>query len=40
MIAQRDFYEKAEFVAIQHTDGAGNDAHLPDIRFEWLREAE
>ena len=34
------FYEKAEFVAIQHTDGAGNDAHLPDIRFEWLREAE
>lgn len=32
------FYEKAKFVAIQHTDGAGNDAHLPDIRFEWLRE--
>ena len=34
------FYEKAGFFEIQRTDGAGNDAHLPDIRFEWHREAE
>ncbi|MEP2922221.1 GNAT family N-acetyltransferase [Sulfitobacter sp.] len=33
-----DFYGKAGFVEIQRTDGAGNDAHLPDIRFEWRKE--
>jgi GNAT superfamily N-acetyltransferase len=32
------FYAAAGFTAIEHTDGAGNDAHLPDIRFEWHRE--
>ncbi len=32
------FYEAAGFAAIEHTDGAGNDAHLPDIRFEWYRD--
>lgn len=32
------FYLKAGFREITRTDGAGNDAHLPDIRFEWLRE--
>ena len=34
------FYEKAGFVAVQHTDGAGNDAGLLDIRFEWHKETE
>lgn len=34
------FYLKAGFMEITRTDGAGNDAHLPDIRFEWLRGPE
>lgn len=34
-----EFYGKAGFVEIQRTDGAGNDARLPDIRFEWRKEA-
>lgn len=34
------FYEKAGFIEITRTDGAGNDAGLPDIRYEWYREAE
>jgi GNAT superfamily N-acetyltransferase len=33
------FYQQAGFTAIEYTDGAGNDARLPDIRFEWYREA-
>ena len=32
------FYRKAGFIEITRTDGAGNDAHLPDIRYEWYRE--
>jgi len=34
------FYEKAGFVEMTRTDGAGNDAGLPDIRFEWHKESE
>ncbi|KEJ88208.1 GNAT family N-acetyltransferase [Sulfitobacter donghicola] len=33
------FYGKAGFAEVSRTDGSGNDARLPDIRFEWLREA-
>lgn len=33
------FYEKAGFIEITRTDGAANDAGLPDIRYEWHREA-
>lgn len=32
------FYGKAGFAEVTRTDGAGNDARLPDIRFEWHRE--
>jgi ribosomal protein S18 acetylase RimI-like enzyme len=32
--AQR-FYLREGFVEIGRTDGAGNDEHLPDIRYEW-----
>jgi len=32
------FYERAGFVEVIRTDGEGNDAHLPDIRYEWYRE--
>lgn len=34
--AQR-FYLREGFVEIGRTDGAGNDEHLPDIRYEWRR---
>ncbi len=33
------FYRKAGFRETARTDGAGNDARIPDIRFEWQREA-
>jgi GNAT superfamily N-acetyltransferase len=32
------FYGKAGFEDVGHTDGNGNEAKLPDIRFEWHRE--
>lgn len=32
------FYRKAGFEEIKRTDGEGNDAKLPDIRFEWTKE--
>lgn len=35
-----DFYLKAGFLEVARTDGAGNEARLPDIRFEWYRDAE
>ncbi len=34
--AQR-FYLREGFVETGRTDGAGNDEHLPDIRYEWSR---
>jgi GNAT superfamily N-acetyltransferase len=34
------FYHKAGFSEITRTDGAGNDALLPDIRFEWRKDPE
>lgn len=33
------FYERHGFCAVEQTDGARNDEGLPDIRFEWTREA-
>jgi ribosomal protein S18 acetylase RimI-like enzyme len=32
------FYDKAGFIEMGRTDGAGNEAGMPDIRFEWHRE--
>jgi len=32
------FYETAGFREITRSDGSGNEARLPDIRFEWVRE--
>ncbi len=32
------FYARAGFAEVARTDGAGNDARLPDIRFEWARK--
>ena len=34
--AQR-FYLREGFLEIARTDGADNDEHLPDIRYEWRR---
>ncbi|MFK7743540.1 MAG: GNAT family N-acetyltransferase [Roseobacter sp.] len=31
------FYDVRGFVEVDRTDGKGNDAGLPDIRFEWTR---
>lgn len=33
----RAFYEKHGFVAVEFTDGAGNEAKRPDIRYRWQR---
>ncbi len=34
------FYERAGFRPVEHSDGAGNDAGLPDIRYEWHANKE
>jgi putative acetyltransferase len=33
----RRFYEKHGFLALESTDGAGNEARAPDIRYLWQR---
>ena len=33
----RRFYERHGFVAIERTDGAGNEEHEPDARYRWNR---
>lgn len=35
--AQR-FYERHGFVAVERTDGSGNEEHEPDIRYVWRPE--
>jgi len=35
----RAFYERHGFVAIEETDGSGNEEGAPDIRFRWQRGA-
>jgi GNAT superfamily N-acetyltransferase len=32
------FYERHGFVAVERTDGAGNEEHEPDVRYEWRPE--
>ncbi|MDC0769447.1 GNAT family N-acetyltransferase [Streptomyces sp. HD] len=29
------FYERHGFVAVEHTDGSGNEEREPDVRFAW-----
>jgi len=31
----RRFYERHGFVAVELTDGAGNEERQPDVRYEW-----
>jgi len=33
----RSFYEKHGFIAVEFTDGRGNEAGKPDIRYRWER---
>lgn len=33
----RAFYEKHGFLAMELTDGSGNEAKAPDIRYRWTR---
>jgi putative acetyltransferase len=33
----RRFYERHGFIAVEYTDGAGNEEKLPDMRYRWLR---
>ena len=35
----QDFYVKHGFTELRRTDGGANDERLPDIRFQWKREA-
>lgn len=35
--AARAFYEKHGFVAEEFTDGSGNEARQPDVRYRWER---
>lgn len=36
-VKARAFYERKGFVAVEFTDGAGNDEKLPDVRYAWSR---
>lgn len=36
----RRFYERNGFVAVEMTDGAGNEEREPDIRYRWERHVE
>jgi putative acetyltransferase len=36
-VRARKFYEDRGFVAVEATDGSGNEARMPDIRYVWAR---
>lgn len=36
-LGARKFYEDRGFVAMETTDGSGNEAKMPDIRYVWSR---
>jgi GNAT superfamily N-acetyltransferase len=35
----RRFYESHGFVAVEHTDGSGNEERAPDVRYQWMPHA-
>jgi len=35
--AARQFYERNGFVAVETTDGIGNEEKAPDVMYQWLR---
>lgn len=36
-LGARRFYERHGFIAVEFTDGEGNEEKLPDVRYRWLR---
>jgi GNAT superfamily N-acetyltransferase len=34
-VRARRFYERNDFVAVELTDGSGNQERQPDVRYEW-----
>jgi GNAT superfamily N-acetyltransferase len=36
-LGARRFYEARGFLPVEFTDGAGNEEHEPDVRYEWRR---
>ena len=38
--AARAFYERRGFVAVEFTDGSGNEEQEPDVRYEWRPVAD
>ena len=36
-VRARAFYESKGFVAVEFTDGEGNEEKTPDVRYEWRR---
>lgn len=36
-VRARAFYERLGFVAVEFTDGEGNEEKTPDVRYEWRR---
>jgi GNAT superfamily N-acetyltransferase len=36
-LGARRFYERHGFVAMEYTDGAGNEENEPDVRYRWVR---
>ncbi|MDB5472183.1 MAG: family N-acetyltransferase [Caulobacter sp.] len=36
-VRARAFYERKGFVAVEFTDGEGNEEKTPDVRYEWRR---
>ncbi len=38
-VAARQFYEDRGFIAVESTDGVGNEEREPDVRYEWTRPA-
>jgi GNAT superfamily N-acetyltransferase len=35
----RRFYERHGFVAVEETDGSGNEERAPDVRYEWRADS-
>lgn len=36
-VPARAFYERHGFVAVEATDGAGNEAKRPDVKYRWIK---
>ena len=39
-VGARRFYERHGFVAVEETDGSGNEERAPDVRYAWHLQGE